>query len=100
MLDDGCRTSQFANISTTGNVVLVVRGGCSFAVKAGNIAASGAVGMIVVDNCRQNSASCSTNVAPVMSLGNADVSDNVYVKDMLAGLFVQTAVREDGHGHC
>jgi len=88
LLDDGCHASNLANFTTTDNVVLIVRGGCSFAVKANNIAAAGAVGMIVVDNCRQNSESCSTNVAPVMSLGTATVSDSVY--DLVA-----VAVTED-----
>ena len=78
LLDNGCESANLVNFSTAGNVVVIVRGGCSFAVKAGNIAATGAVGMVVVDNCRENSDMCRTNVAPVMSLGDADVSDSVY----------------------
>lgn len=60
-----CTTLSAANaLAVRGNIALVDRGSCTFNVKAANVQAAGAKGMIVVDNV----------AAPLSGLGGTDPS--------------------------
>lgn len=48
--DPGCQAADFAGGSYTGTIALIKRGGCTFAIKAANAAAAGAVAAVVYDN--------------------------------------------------
>lgn len=64
-----------------GKIALIIRGECEFVAKANVIASAGAVGMVVVDNCRVTQ-QCDPGSAPIMSIGDAEASPKVY--DMVA----------------
>ncbi|HST67161.1 MAG TPA: M28 family metallopeptidase [Mycobacteriales bacterium] len=46
----GCVAADFAGATYTGTIALIQRGGCSFAIKAQNAAAAGAVGVVIYNN--------------------------------------------------
>jgi Zn-dependent M28 family amino/carboxypeptidase len=48
--DPGCTAADFASQVYTGRIALILRGGCTFAIKSANAAAAGAVGAIVYNN--------------------------------------------------
>jgi Zn-dependent M28 family amino/carboxypeptidase len=52
--DTGCTAADFAGGDYTGKIALILRGGCTFAVKSANAAAAGAVGAIVMNNDSAN----------------------------------------------
>jgi Zn-dependent M28 family amino/carboxypeptidase len=52
--DTGCTAADFAGGSYTGTIALILRGGCTFAIKAANAAAAGAAAVIVQNNDTAN----------------------------------------------
>jgi Zn-dependent M28 family amino/carboxypeptidase len=46
----GCEESDFTNAGVAGKIALVSRGSCTFAIKAANAGAAGAVGVLVYNN--------------------------------------------------
>ena len=48
--DTGCTASDFAAQSYTGTIAFMRRGGCTFAIKAANAGAAGAVAAVIVNN--------------------------------------------------
>jgi Zn-dependent M28 family amino/carboxypeptidase len=46
----GCVAADFAGATYTGTIALIQRGGCTFAVKAQNAAAAGAIAVVVYNN--------------------------------------------------
>ena len=48
--DTGCTAADFASPSYVGTIAFIRRGGCTFAIKAANAAAAGAVAAVIVNN--------------------------------------------------
>jgi Zn-dependent M28 family amino/carboxypeptidase len=48
--DTGCTASDFASQPYAGTIAFIRRGGCTFAIKAANAAAAGAVAAVIVNN--------------------------------------------------
>ena len=77
----GCEGVQAGIFS--GRIVLVDRGGCTFAIKARNIAAGGAVGMVVVNYAGQDAITMSMGANPAIPAGMISGSDGARLRQQI-----------------
>jgi minor extracellular serine protease Vpr len=85
----GCEDVQAGIFS--GRIVLVDRGGCTFALKALNIARGGAVGMLVANYQGQEAFSMSMGTNPALPAGMISGDDGARLRQQIRGALVPLA---------